>query len=332
MKRIGLTTTVPVEVILAAGHQPVDLNNIFITSENPIAMIEQAEQRGFPRNLCSWIKGIYSAALISGVDLVVGVSEGDCSNTGALLEVLQEDGVAVREFQFPRKRDPEILRRSIHQFAADLGATPEGIEQVRQELRVIRQNLARLDWLTQEGKATGFENHLWQVSASDFNGDYHQFGLELTEALREIEEREPQKIQVRLGYIGVPPIVTDLYEEIERLGGWVVYNEVQRQFTLADGIDYPLLDAYLRQYTYPYPLEHRLGDIQKQIQERQIDGIIHYTQAFCYRAIEDMIVRNRLDVPVLKLEGDQPGGLDSRSKLRLEAFIDMLKDLRRGRR
>lgn len=329
MKRIGVTTTVPVELIFAAGYQPVDLNNIFITSENSVKMIERAEQRGFPRNLCAWIKGIYSAAFEGNVDLVIGVSEGDCSNTGALLEVLKEDGLEVMEFQFSRNKDPEIFQRSIRHFADQLGARQERIDEVREELKPIRQKLAYLDQLTQEGKATGFENHLWQVSASDFNGNYQQFASELDQKVQEIEGREPRSIQVRLGYIGVPPIVTNLYEQIEELGGWVVYNEVQRQFTLADGISMPLLDAYL-QYTYPYPLEYRLEDIQRQVKERQIDGIIHYTQAFCHRAIEDIIVRNRLDVPVLKLEGDQPGGLDSRSKLRLEAFIDMLKDMRRG--
>ncbi|GAI09778.1 unnamed protein product, partial [marine sediment metagenome] len=31
MKKIGITTTVPVEILLAAGYQPVDLNNVFIT-------------------------------------------------------------------------------------------------------------------------------------------------------------------------------------------------------------------------------------------------------------------------------------------------------------
>ena len=34
MGKIGLTTTVPVEVIFAAGDTPVDLNNIFITIRN----------------------------------------------------------------------------------------------------------------------------------------------------------------------------------------------------------------------------------------------------------------------------------------------------------
>ena len=43
MARIGMTTTVPVEVILAAGHVPVDLNNVFITGSEPMRQVEAAE-------------------------------------------------------------------------------------------------------------------------------------------------------------------------------------------------------------------------------------------------------------------------------------------------
>ncbi len=33
--RVGLTTTIPVEVVLAAGLTPVDLNNLFIADPRP---------------------------------------------------------------------------------------------------------------------------------------------------------------------------------------------------------------------------------------------------------------------------------------------------------
>ena len=61
-KSVGITTTIPSEIVYAAGLRPVDLNNRFITSDDPAKMVEDAEHAGFPRNVCSWIKGIYSAA------------------------------------------------------------------------------------------------------------------------------------------------------------------------------------------------------------------------------------------------------------------------------
>ena len=35
MGRVGFTTTIPVEVLLAAGQEPVDLNNLFIAAPLP---------------------------------------------------------------------------------------------------------------------------------------------------------------------------------------------------------------------------------------------------------------------------------------------------------
>jgi hypothetical protein len=35
MKPICITTTVPIEVLLAAGYKPIDLNNVFINDPNP---------------------------------------------------------------------------------------------------------------------------------------------------------------------------------------------------------------------------------------------------------------------------------------------------------
>jgi len=57
MREIGLTTTVPIEIIYAAGCVPLDLNNLFITSPDAEKLILEAERVGFPRSTCSWIKG-----------------------------------------------------------------------------------------------------------------------------------------------------------------------------------------------------------------------------------------------------------------------------------
>ena len=61
-RTVGITTTVPAEVIFAAGLRPLDLNNVFITSGIAPQLVEEAEQSGFPRNSCSWNKGVFSTA------------------------------------------------------------------------------------------------------------------------------------------------------------------------------------------------------------------------------------------------------------------------------
>jgi benzoyl-CoA reductase/2-hydroxyglutaryl-CoA dehydratase subunit BcrC/BadD/HgdB len=326
LKRIGFTTSIPVEVIFAAGDRPVDLNNVFITNDNPGRLVEIAENAGFPRNTCAWIKGIYSAIMDGGdIDTLIGVVEGDCSNARALVEVLEQKGVDCISFSYPNSRGYDELKKEIVRLCSCFGVELEDCTKVKKELDTIRQRLIYLDELTwQHNKATGFENHIWQVSSSDFNGDYISFGRELDEKIASVEKRAPKTGGKRIGYIGVPPINGDIYDFVESQNARVVYNEVQRQFTMADSVGIEDVVEVYRNFTYPYSLRGRLLDIKGQISKRKIDGIIHYAQAFCFRGIEDIVIRKELNIPVLTIEGDRPGNVDQRTKLRIEAFIDML--------
>ncbi len=331
MKKIGITTTVPVEVLLAAGYKVIDINNLFISAESCFQDIERAERDGFPKSSCAWIKGLYGACLRYGIDEVVGVSEGDCSNTKALLEVLRRRGIKTYDFSYPVRRTLNNVTAGLLRFMEDFGVTQQQAEAQREGVKELRQCARTLDELTYiHNKASGFENHLYQVSLSDFNGDSGRCLKELKDKIREIEHRAPQKQAVRLGYMGVPPMTCDLYDYVEGFNARVVFNEVQREFAFprfdaAESIYYQYYD-----YTYPYDLNFRLLEIKKQIELRRLDGIIHYTQAFCHRAIEDIVVKQELEIPVLTIEGDKSNRLDSRSKLRLEAFLDMLCDMKEG--
>ena len=62
-KKIGITSTIPVEVVLAAGDVPVDLNNVFINDPDPARFIRYAEDAGYPRNICCWIKGLFGLVM-----------------------------------------------------------------------------------------------------------------------------------------------------------------------------------------------------------------------------------------------------------------------------
>jgi len=324
-RKIGITTTVPVEIILAAGCVPVDLNNVFITSGRRGDFIRAAERDGYPRNVCGWIKGMYGL-LVAGepdIDTVVAVTEGDCSNTHALMETLELAGIRTLPFAYPYSRGREALAREMSSLADALGAGLDAAEKVRGELEPVRRNLDRLDEMTwRDNLVGGDENHLWLVSSSDFNGDYHRFGEELERFLDDASRREPFDGAVRLAYIGVPPILDDLYDVIGEFGARVVLNEVQRQFSMPERSG-GLVDQYLA-YTYPYSVFHRLDFVCREIERRGVHGVVHYVQSFCHRHIEDLVVRKRLDVPVLTIEGESPGAVDARTKIRLQAFIEML--------
>ncbi|WP_261853364.1 2-hydroxyacyl-CoA dehydratase family protein [Clostridium folliculivorans] len=329
MKKIGLTTTVPIEVLIAAGYTPVDLNNVFVVSDNYLKYIDMAEKDGFPKSMCTWIKGLYGACLENGIKEVIGVMEGDCSNTKALIEVLQLKGIKVHPFSFPHSHSLEDVEREIKKLMDHFNVEEAEVETVRKRLNEVRALGKEVDELTYiDCKANGFENHLHQVSLSDFNGDIDVFEADLKKAINEIRTREPINKKLRLGYIGVPPMTADIYGFVENFNAHFVYNEVQREFAFPRGVEAKNIYEQYYDYTYPYNTEFRILELKKQIEERKLDGIIHYTQAFCYRAVEDIIIKNKLDIPILNIEGDKLNTLDARTKLRLEAFLDMLLDLK----
>ncbi|SHE50303.1 2-hydroxyacyl-CoA dehydratase family protein [Desulforamulus putei] len=325
MQKIGMTTTIPVEVIYAAGMIPVDLNNIFITHENPQGLVEEAEMAGYPRNLCAWIKGLYATTLQNeDIRTIVAVTQGDCSNTHALMETLEMAGVKVIPFAFPFDRDYDLLKLQIEKLVEALGTTWEEVCRTKERLDQVRRKVHEIDRLTWQGdKVSGWDNHLFQVSCSDFDGDPEQFARRAEAYLAALPRKEPIKARLRLAYIGVPPIVDDLYDYLEERGARVVFNEVQRQFTMPFEIK-DIVEQY-RTYSYPYGIFYRLEDISRELERRQVDGVIHYAQSFCYRQIEDLIVRQKLKYPILTLEGDKPSKLDARTRMRLDAFLDMLR-------
>lgn len=319
----------PVEVIAAAGYTPVDLNNMFITSENYLKYIDIAERDGFPKSLCAWIKGIYGACLENNIKEIVGVMEGDCSNTKALIEVFKLRGIKIYPFSFPHSHSLKDVEIEIRKFMDIFNVNEDKVEQVRKILNRVRKLAKKIDEMTYiDNKVNGFENHLYQVSLSDFNGNIDEFEEHLKKVIEGMEKREPINKKLRLGYIGVPPMIGDIYEFSEKLNAHFVYNEVQREFAFPRGIEAANIFEQYYNYTYPYDNEFRIKELKKQIEKRKIDAIIHYTQAFCHRAVEDIVLKEELNIPMLNIEGDKLNTLDARTKLRLEAFLDMLLDLK----
>ena len=325
MQRVGFTTTIPLEVLVAAGKKPVDLNNVFIGGGHAPRLVEEAETEGFPRNTCGWIKGIFSAVMESGIREMVAVTEGDCSYTKALMELLTLEGVTVIPFAYPHSRDRQTLRFEIEKLMSHFGVGWEAVYEAKSRLDRIRRKVREIDRLTwEEDRVTGQENHYFQVATSDMNGDPDAFEAEVDAFVQRVRARPPFRNSIRLAYLGVPPIFDDLYPFLEAHGGRVVFNETQRQFAMPYELD-DLVEQY-RAYTYPYDIFHRIEDITREIEARRVDGVIHYVQSFCFRQIEDMVLRKSIGVPILTLEGDKPGEVDARTKIRIEGFLELLED------
>ncbi|MDR2400475.1 MAG: 2-hydroxyacyl-CoA dehydratase [Deferribacteraceae bacterium] len=333
MKRVGITATIPVEAVFAASIAPVDLNNLFITNFSPSRFIDAAHSEGFPRNVCSWVKAIYSVARQSNIDAIISVITGDCSNNQTISELFKDMGIMVHEFSFPISNNSEYSRSrlidEIDSLCAFLGTDCGRLSAMFTEIKTIRKKLKELDELTVSGYVSGEENHSWLVSSSDFKGNLRLYEQNLDMFLANAKKRTPAAPAVRLAFVGVPPLITNLYEYIKRMGAEIVYNEVQRQFAMLDEQE-DIYSQYLN-YTYPFGIADRIADIKNNLQMRKVDGVIHYIQSFCHRQIHDILFRKHLDVPILSLEADAPGKLDERSKIRLESFVEMLRG-KRGER
>lgn len=326
MKKVGFTTTIPIEILLAAGYQPVDLNNLFITDPQRNGLIEKAETEGFPRNICGWIKGIYSTALKAGIQEVIAVTQGDCSYTHALIELFQMLAIKVVPFAYPYDRNRELLSAQLKSLMDYYQVSDKQVLSAKRSLDALRSKIHRIDELSWEKNiVTGYENHYYQVCTTDMNRDSESFEQEVDLFLQDLKTRSPLKERIRLGYLGVPPIfdAQEFYGFLESQGARVVFNEIQRQFSMP----YPtstLLEQYSR-YTYPYDIFGRIDDILQEVKTRRIDALIHYYQSFCHRQIEDIIIRRKIKLPILSIEGDRSFSLDARTRLRIEAFLEMLR-------
>jgi benzoyl-CoA reductase/2-hydroxyglutaryl-CoA dehydratase subunit BcrC/BadD/HgdB len=321
---IGITSTIPLEIPLAAGLRVVDLNNVFVQNQKPMDFVKNAEAAGFPRNCCTWIKGIFGLVRCQNLRRIIFVTGGDCSNTHALMETLMKDLDEIIPFSYPYPAQREEMERELKKFANTFGVSWDRILDVEQRLRPVRNALRRLDDMTwQDNRVTGKENFLWLLGATDFEGDVVAFEQRLAAFLKSAATRSPCTRGPRLGVVGVPPIQSDFHEAIENAGGNVVYNEIPRQFAMIlDAGD--IVSRYLK-FSYPYGVWARVEDIREQIVKRNLQGIIHYTQSFCHRQIHDIVMRRELRLPTLTIEGEAPGPLDQRTRLRLEGFLEILK-------
>lgn len=323
-EKIGLTTTLPVEVIFAGGCIPVDLNNLFVSEADAYEIVLDAERAGFPQNSCSWVKGLYATARKHDIRKIAAVREGDCSQNIALEDVWKSDGVDTLPFSFPYHRDAAALNGELEYFAGLFSTTVAAAREWKERLDAVRSIAQEIDSIAvQELKVSSLELFLSQLNLTDFLGDIETCRQYQQEMLAVVRQRPAESNRPRIGVLGVPTILSDLNELIDGLGGRVIYHEVPYEFSMIKSIGRSLEETYL-DYTYPYSAAFRIAAIAEAISTRRLDGVIHYTQSFCHRQIHDLLMRRSFTVPLLTIEGDRPGATDGRTLTRIEAFIEQL--------
>ncbi len=321
-RRVGIFSTSPVEVLLAAGLRPMDVNNAFIIAPDRLDLLAQAESAGLPRTSCAWTRGLYAATLALGFSRILVVTDGDCSANRAMAELLRDLGVEVIEFRYPlANRSVAAVNSAMADLAAQLGTTLDAAEAVRRELAPLRAGLERLDRFTwDEGKVTAEENHRWLVQSSDLGGDAVAYHNDLMAFIESASRRNAAGEGPRLGLFGVPPALTDLHDAMDAAGARVVFNEIASDFAMIPPAD--SLGAQYSRYAYPYGIRARVARARIEAERRGLEGWLVYDQSFCYHNLETPAVDRLLgDLPRLHLEGDVPGPVAGRDRIRIEAFV-----------
>lgn len=324
-EKVGLTTTLPVEVIYAGGYTPVDLNNLFVIEDDAYEIVLEAERAGFPQNSCAWVKGLYATAHRHGFRKIAAVREGDCSQNIALEDVWKSEGIETIPFSYPYHRTLDDFEDELSLFAQAFGAGIQDAEEWKVRLDHIRGIARSIDELAVRSMSvSSSELFLSQLNLTDFMSSPEECEKYQDELLAEIQSREAVSGLPRIGVLGVPSILSDLNNVIDELGARVIYHEVPYEFSMIKNIGRGIAESYLN-YSYPYSTAFRIETIKTEIAARKLDGVIHYTQSFCHRQIHDLMMRRSFEVPVLTIEGDRPAETDGRTLTRIEAFIEQLR-------
>lgn len=84
-------------------------------------------------------KGDLWSMLRNNIKEIVGVMEGDCSNTKALIEVFKLKGIKIYPFSFPHSHSLKDVEIEIRKFMDIFNVKEDRVEQVRKRLNKVRK-------------------------------------------------------------------------------------------------------------------------------------------------------------------------------------------------
>ncbi len=308
MSKIGITALVPPELIFACAGEPFDVNNIIPASKN------------YPKNkLCAWT-AIWQEMLVKReikIDSLIVVAGGDCHNALVDGQKAAMSGIPTHFFFYPFDGDARYLESQLYKLSSFLGKIeyPEKFREVKRLKKIGH----KIDKKRLDGKISASEAFRILVSFSDLMGGLDKFRIAL-----EVKEKNIV-LNNRVALIGVPPIYHDFHEAAQSLDLQIVFDELPYEFVRHSGANINEVAQDYCDYTFARPLDFRIEFLQKELDKRKVDGVIHYTQFACHHVLEDEILRAKLDYPMLTIQGDLPGKTPEQIKLRLEAFREVLE-------
>ncbi len=316
--KAGITALVPPEMIYGAGWYPLDVNNWIPGSD--------ARPR---QKLCAWTAS-WREAILKGelkMDALVVVAGGDCHNALADGQSAARSVPRTHFFFYPFDGDTGYMKEqlaALEEFLGE-GRKVDGAHKRRamEQVAAAKKLGLGLDRARSDGKADPEKTFKLLVSFSDLEGDPVGFGRKVREAPAGAE-RQNARDGPRVALIGVPPIYRDFHKVCAEAGLQVVFDELPYEFLRLGGRDVASLARSYSGYTFARPVEFRLDFLKRELKRRKVDGVVHYAQFTCHHLLEDSLLREELDWPMLTVQGDLPGDTPAQARLRLEAFGELL--------
>jgi hypothetical protein len=302
---------VPPELVYGCGQTPLDLNNFVPDSE--------CVPRG---KLCAWTAS-WRDALLNGdiqVDRLVVVAGGDCHNALVDGQRVAMKGIPTHYLFYPFDGREDEMRDQLASLEAFLGGVTDrsALERVAE----VKDLCIQLDVARCRGRVLGSTtfNHLIQLC--DLGGDPERFGSSVQRALEDTPHEVPD---IRIALVGVPPIYPDFHQVCESFGMQVVFDELPWEFARMGGRTLDVMARNYAGYTFARDMGYRFEALERELDRRRVEGIVHYTQYACHHVLEDEVLRQRFDLPLLTVQGDLPRRCPAQDRLRLEAFSELLR-------
>ena len=308
---VGITALVPPELVYGCGQTPFDLNNTVPTSEC------------IPRGkLCAWT-ATWRDALLHGdirVDSLVVVAGGDCHNALVDGQRVAMKGIPTHYLFYPFDGNEGEMEDHLATLEAFLGGITD--QAALNMIADVKDLCIQLDVARCRRQILGSRvfNHLIQLC--DLGGDPERFETSVRKAL---EDRPPDIPDIRIALVGVPPIYPDFHQVCEGFGMQVVFDELPWEFARMGGRTLRTMARNYAGYTFARDLEYRFKMLERELGRRRVEGVVHYTQYACHHVLEDDMIRERLDLPMLTIQGDLARKCPEQERLRLEAFAELLK-------
>ncbi len=313
-EKVGITALVPPEIIYGCNKISVDVNNLV-----PFSTLQ-------PKNkLCAWC-AIWREAIINkeakeaDVDRLVVVAGGDCNNALIDGERVSLSGIPTGYFFYPFDGNFNYMKAQLESLCSFLGGLQN--YSIFQRIQQLKKKAIEIDSMRLNGEISSSVCFEKLISCSDFQSDLNAFEKKLDEAIQTSEDVDYAN---KIAVVGLPPIYRDFHEVAASFGLHIVYDELPYEFVRISGTTIKELARNYSTYTFARNISYRLNSIKRELSKRDIEGVIHYTQYSCHHNLEDDIIRNAINKPILTIQGDMPSKTPEQVKLRMEAFAEMLQ-------